>query len=86
MILPIRGELVYERWIAFAERLSAECRWIYAGFVLTVVALVAYYQGWSLISVVAWVVSFFLLVYAWVAAAWPDDPGTASKHTRRWRR
>jgi len=42
MILPIRGDAVYEKWIAFAERLSAEWRWINAGFVSTVVALVAY--------------------------------------------
>ena len=77
---------MYERWRAFASRFAAEWRKVVAGDVLLVVALVAHFQGWSLISVVAWVVSFFLLVYAWVAAAWPDDPGTASKHTRRWRR
>jgi len=84
MILPIRGDAVYEKWIAFAERLSAEWRWINAGFVSTMVALVAYFQGWSLISVVAWVVSFFLLVYAWVAAASPRDPDAVKEPSRRW--
>ncbi len=68
---------MFDAFIGFSHRLSAKWRWIVAGVVLLTVALAAYHQGWFLISVVVWVVSFFFLVYAWVAAAWPDDPGTA---------
>jgi len=77
---------VLDTFIDFSHRLSARWRWIVAGVVLLVVALAVYHQGWFLVSVVVWVVSFFLLVYAWVVAAWPDDPDAVKKHTRRWRR
>jgi len=86
MILPIRGDVVLDTFIDFSHRLSARWRLIVAGEALFVVALVAQHQGWFLVSAVVWVVSFFLLVYAWVVAAWPDDPGTVKKRTRRWRR
>ena len=77
---------MFDAFIGFSHRLSARWRWIVAGVVLLAVALAAYHQGWFLVSIVVWVVSFFSFVYAWVAAASPDDPGTAKKHTRRWRR
>jgi len=75
---------VYEKWIAFAERLSAEWRWINSGFVSTVVALVAHLQGWTLVYFVALFVSGFLLTVASLDAVWPDDPDVVKEPSRRW--
>ena len=75
---------MHEKWIAFASRLVAEWRKIVAGEVLIVVAMIAHHQGWILTYIVASFVSGYLLTVALCDAAWPEDPGTAKKHTRRW--
>ncbi len=73
-----------DKWSAFEERVAAKRRWVYAAFVSSAVALVAYHQGWFLVYAVALSVSGYLLIHVFLRAVWPDDPDVVKEPSRRW--
>ena len=73
-----------DKWSAFEERVAAKRRWVYAAFVSSAVALVAYHQGWFLVYAVALSVSGYLLTVAVLDMVWPENPDAVKEPSRRW--
>ena len=75
---------MYEKLITFSSRVSAERRKIVVGDVLFMVGLVAEYQGWTLVPIVALSLSLFVFIHIFLGAAFPDDPDAVKEPSRRW--
>ena len=73
-----------DKWSAFEERVAAKRRWVYAAFVSSAVALVAYHQGWFLVYAVALSVSGYLLTVAVLDMVWPENLDAVKEPSRRW--